>query len=155
MKYLKKLGFLFIEPFAMKKLRTASKIYQQGEFEKILKVYKRLIVSENRKSDIYENVFRILCLLRTNNSLWKGEYKALIASGELDFLGENDKKYIQLHMSEYLDISPEERSKFYDYEIGSVSKSTKELIPESQKIKNEHFLEFQQSDLDSIGKEAE
>jgi len=116
-------------------LEETAEIYANGDYKKILRRYRYLLKS-NFKSTIYENVFRIVCLIWTESNKWPREYLALDKSGQLKKLGIDDANYIKFYMYGFIaDDSFDPMA--YQYDSDLVSERTKRFFP---LLKFVHFV---------------
>lgn len=117
-----------LEKLLLRKLKKASIVFHQGKYEDILRVYKRPLDGSDL-SVIYQNIFRVLCLIKLSDDRWESEYLSLMKEGDLDILGHNDKLYIQKYIAHNLD-NPEVDPNYYaTYSLKEVSKETKSFFP--------------------------
>ncbi len=111
----------------MGQLQRMSDFYQTGRFEEILHIYDRMIPTDFR-SAIYQNLFRVMCLLRTHDRAWSQEYFTALESGDWDKLGFHERKYILFYI--YPFIAPDNAGEFkYRFDPAKVSSETKSFFP--------------------------
>lgn len=133
------IGFRILEPIFMRKLYTASTAFQKGKYSEILRVY-HTPYSGFRRSTVYENCFRIICLIRMGDRKWKSEYLAMDQNHQFRSLGLVDEKYLKKIIVNFLKDDGMDDLKelaFYDVDISKVSKPTLRLFPLSLEATDE------------------
>jgi hypothetical protein len=125
------IGFKVLELVFKRKLYTASKAFQNGKYSEILQVY-HTPYSGFRRSTVYENYFRIICLIKMRDRNWKSEYLAMEQINQLNSLGPADERYLKKIIVNFLNDEGMDDLKdlaFYDVDISKVSKLTLRLFP--------------------------
>lgn len=125
------IGLRILEPIFTRKLYTASTAFRNGKYSEILRVY-HTPYSGFRRSTVYENYFRIICLIRTGDRKWKSEYLAIDQNHQLKSLGLADEKYLKKNIVNFLnddEMGGLRDLAYYDVDISKVSKLTLRLFP--------------------------
>ena len=125
------IGLWILEPVSRRKLYTASTAFQNGKYSEILRVY-HTAHSGFRRSTVYENYFRIICLIRLGNRKWKSEYLAMDQNHQFSSLGSADEKYLKKVIVNFLNdegMDDLKELEFYNIDISKVSKLTLRLFP--------------------------
>jgi len=116
-----------LERKLIRQLEKAADLYAKSRFDQILKLYDSL-VETSYKSSIYQNLFRMMSLLRLHDPAWHQDYFTAIESGDWEKLGPDDKNYILFYIYPFIaaDNASVQR---YRFDLALISDETKSFFP--------------------------